>query len=175
MSSTSTYSGYAPGLAAGALGLGLLYRFSPVIHANTSPSITSGKLLLSVIAFVTSTGCYFADWSNTHVFNPRWPPHAKFHNGQTMSMGLCLGLCTAYFTWRRKPTIEVERADLFVAGLLGSLYWITGVSAGLYPGTLFIDPEFGEGHPQAYGFTVLAAMSWLGYWLEIRRLNGSKV
>jgi uncharacterized membrane protein len=95
-------------------------------------------------------------------------------NGQTMSMGLCLGLLTAYYTWRGKPTLEVERSDIFTAGILGGLYWITGLSAILYPNTLFIDPEFGEGHPQAYFFLVFAAMSWLGYWLETRRLNAAK-
>lgn len=174
MSSTYTYSGYAPGIAAAALGLGLLYQFSPALRANTSPNITSGKIVLSLVALFTSTGCYLADWSETHVFNPRWPPHAKFHNGQTMSMGLLLGLSTAYFTWRRKPTLELQKADIFVAGLLGSLYWITGLSGGLYPGTLFTDPEFGEGHPQLYGFSVFAAMSWLGYWLEMRRLDGGQ-
>lgn len=89
-------------------------------------------------------------------------------------MGLSLGLLTAYFTWRKKSTSQLEEADLFTAGILGSLYWITGLSAILYPGTLFLDPEFGEGHPQAYGFSVFAAMSWLGYWLETRRLTAAK-
>jgi hypothetical protein len=88
MSSTYTYSGYAPSLAAGALVLGLLYQVSPALRANTSPDITPGKVLLSVVALFTSTGCYLADWSDSHVFNPRWPPHAKFHNGQTMSNSL---------------------------------------------------------------------------------------
>ena len=85
---------------------------------------------------------------------------------------MALGLCTAYFTWRQKQTTEMQHADVFVAGIFGSLYFITGVSAGLYPGTLFTDPEFGEGRPQLYASPALAALSWLGYWLETRRLEG---
>jgi hypothetical protein len=84
MSSSYSYSGYAPGLAAGAVGLGLLYQFFPALRANTSPDITPGKIVLTAVALFTSTGCYLADWSDSHVFNPRWPPHAKFHNGTTM-------------------------------------------------------------------------------------------
>lgn len=45
-----------------------------------------GRILLALVAVVTSVGGYIADWNETHVYNPRWPPHAKFHNGQTMSM-----------------------------------------------------------------------------------------
>ena len=84
MSSSYAYSGYAPGIVASAVGLGMLYTFSPAIRANINPAITPGKVLLSLVGLFTSTGCYFADWSDTHVFNPKWPPHAKFHNGQTM-------------------------------------------------------------------------------------------
>ena len=98
--------------------------------------------------------------SPTHVLNPAWPPHAKFHNGQTMSMGLCLGLLTLYYTWR--PT-RAPKDSLFTAALLGSLYWITGMSAILYPGTMWMDPEFGEDAPQKVAFAVLAVLAWVGY------------
>lgn len=84
MSSTYAASGYAPAIAASALGLGLLYQIFPALCANTSSEITPGKIVLTAVALFTSTGCYLADWSDTHVFNPRWPPHAKFHNGETM-------------------------------------------------------------------------------------------
>ncbi|KIW15546.1 hypothetical protein PV08_05594 [Exophiala spinifera] len=62
--------------------------------------ITPGRVCLSLVAGVLGPGCFVADWSRTHVFNPRWPPHAKFHNGQTMAMGASLALGTLYYTWR---------------------------------------------------------------------------
>lgn len=124
------------------------------------PPVTTGRICLTVNALATSIGCYLADWSESHILNPRWPPHAKFHNGQTMSFGLTLGILTFYYTWRASPQ---PKDSLRTAAILGSLYYVCGLSAILYPGTLAVDPEFGEGFPQFWLFTGLMALSWLGY------------
>lgn len=131
-------------------------------------SITPGRICLTVSALVTSTGCYLADWSKSHLLNPRWPPHAKFHNGQTMSFGLALGILTAYYTWRATPQ---PKDSLMTAAIFGSLYYIAGLSAILYPGTLAVDPEFGEGFPQFWLFAGMTGLPWLGYLLESRSLR----
>lgn len=191
-------------------------------HSSASrtspPRITLGRFLISIAALMTSTACYVADWSETHVLNPRWPPHAKFHNGQTMSMGLALGIATLWYTWRRRrqgpaaaplsrkletskereatttshpaawgaagtggrsdskaaqvqAQAEAEMDDLTTAAIFGSLYWVTGLSAILYPGTLWVDPEFGTGAPQIPPFTINLLLVWIGWWLERRRLS----
>lgn len=46
---------------------------------------------------------------------------------------------------------------------MGSLYWVAGLSAILYPGTLAVDPEFGEGFPQFWVFVGGLVMPWVGY------------
>ncbi|KAL6243529.1 hypothetical protein RBB50_009522 [Rhinocladiella similis] len=132
---------------------------------------TIGRSLLTLVALSTSISCYLADWNETHVKNPRWPPHARFHNGQTMSMGLCLGMLTAYYTWRTTPNLAAERDSLTTAALIGTLYWVTGMSGILYPGTKWQDPEFGEGGPQRALFGAHAVLCWVGWWLEMRRLS----
>ncbi|MDI1491799.1 MAG: hypothetical protein OHK93_003010 [Ramalina farinacea] len=110
------------------------------------PAVTAGRVCLTVAALTTSISPYIADWNETHVKNPNWPPHARFHNGQTMSTGLALGLLTLYFTWRRSPINAVD--SLRTAAILGSFYGATAMTAIMYPGALAIDPEFGEGFPQ---------------------------
>jgi hypothetical protein len=125
-----------------------------------------GKALLSLSALNQIFGPFIADFNHTHVKNPRWPPHAKFHNGQTMSMGLLLGLATLYYTYRSRPSGLAKKDDYFTAAIFGSLYWITGLSAILYPGSKGMDPEFGEGFPQVYIFGPLMMASWIGAWLE---------
>lgn len=146
--------------------------------SNGSPSSTAllpARAILSVLAGLTAVGGYLADWNETHVFNPRWPPHAKFHNGQTMSTGLCLGLATAYYTWRPTNTGTISGAmdNLFTATIFSSLYWITQVSAILYPGSDWCDEEFRHlGTPQKRGAPVLLGMTWFAYGLGRWRASG---
>ncbi|MCJ1407394.1 hypothetical protein MMC19_001465 [Ptychographa xylographoides] len=150
-----------------------------------------GRIILTIIGIGTSVGPYIADFNKTHIHNPRWPPHAKFHNGQTMSMGALLGLLMLYYTWRQPPTVPgsptpssastaagyaavAQRENLWVAALFGSLYYVCGLSALLYPGALGMDPEFGEGSPQTWLFGGLLVFTWLGWWLEVRGIEVGK-
>lgn len=132
-----------------------------------------GRIILTVSAIAQIFGTYLADFNETHVKNPRWPPHARFHNGQTMSMSACLALATLYYTHRRVP--HSSAADsLFTAVIFSSLYWITALSGILYPGALAVDPEFGEGFPQFWLFNGFLAANWLGWWLETKDLAVSE-
>ena len=96
------------------------------------------KVLVSLVSVVTIFGAFVFDWDQTHIFNPNWPPHAKFHNGQTMSMGVALGFLSLWLLWRKK---NVQNFDFNLSVVIASLYWITQASAILYPGTDFFDPN----------------------------------
>ncbi|KAI1084315.1 hypothetical protein F5B20DRAFT_593427 [Whalleya microplaca] len=110
-----------------------------------------GRILLTLDSLCLIFGAPIADYSHTHMFNPRWPPHAKFHNGQTISLSVLLGLTTLYYTWRKPDTPLLRREYMRMAAILGSVYWLSGLSAILYPGTMGLDPEFGgPGFPQRW-------------------------
>ena len=128
-----------------------------------------GRALISLTSLVTAVGPYRADWNETHVHNPAWPPHAKFHNGQTMSMGLCLGLACVYYTWRDSTADSAITAMVF-----GSLYYVTGLAAWFFPGTLPMDPEFGEGFPQLKIFGTGILLAWAGCALEVFRVRSEE-
>ncbi len=58
-----------------------------------------GAWIITLVALITIFGPYLADWNETHIYNPRWTPHAKFHNAQTMAFGPLLGALSLYFLW----------------------------------------------------------------------------
>jgi hypothetical protein len=101
-----------------------------------------GKSLLNLVALWSAIGSYFFDWNATHIYNPNWPPHAKFHNAQTMLLGTALGLLSLALLWLVRGD---DRRRIYSAGVLASLYWITQSAALLFPGTALADPQFA--HP----------------------------
>ncbi|KAI5861318.1 hypothetical protein GGS23DRAFT_146057 [Durotheca rogersii] len=136
----------------------------------------AGRVLLTVDALGMAIGTVVADCFNeTHMFNPRWPPHAKFHNVQTVLLAEMLAALTLYYTWRRARTAELRREHLFGAAWAGSAYWAAGLLSILPPGTAGRDPEFGgPAFPQAKLFVALAACGLLGAWLEARRVAAAE-
>jgi predicted small integral membrane protein len=57
--------------------------------------------LVTIVDGLTSFLAYFFDWDETHVYKARWPPHAAFHNAQTLILGPLLGLSSLWFLWGR--------------------------------------------------------------------------
>ncbi|MER6567880.1 DUF6640 family protein [Streptomyces sp. NPDC001093] len=99
--------------------------------------ISTGKTLLTLTSLVTAYGSYFFDWNETHIYNPNWPPHAKFHNAQTMSMGTAVGMAGLYTLWGRRGPWTRDRLQVSTAA--ASVYWITQLSSTLFPGTALFD------------------------------------
>jgi Family of unknown function (DUF6640) len=95
--------------------------------------ISLGKILISASAVFGGVGPYLADWNETHIYNPTWPPHAKFDNAQTMSLGAGLAGATLLQLWRPAQTTAATRAALDGAAVSAALYWVTQISALAYP------------------------------------------
>jgi hypothetical protein len=124
-----------------------------------------GKILIAIVALMTAFGSYVFDWNNTHIFNPAWPPHAKFHNAQTMLLGTMLGFLTL---WMLKGN------NLRLTVVIASFYWLGQVGAICFPGTALTDPEFihaGQLPAQLIVDVVMLGMLTLAYLLEVRRFN----
>ena len=76
-----------------------------------------------------------------HLYNPAWPPHAKFHNGQTMLMGIVNGTIALVVLFAVHP---LTLPFFLVATAAASAYWLTMLLAPLFPGTAWSDPEFAD-------------------------------
>ena len=135
-----------------------------------------GRALILLGNLAYSAGAFLADYNETHIYNPRWPPHAKFHNGQTMTLGVLLAATSFAFVYksllpgRSKPAV---REDLWWAAVVGSLYCVAGLSAIWYPDAAWTDPEFVvEGQvTQLPIFGAVAVAVWSGYAVEVWRLG----
>jgi hypothetical protein len=99
----------------------------------------SSRLIFTALGILLPLGSHLADYNETHIFNPRWTPHAKFHGGQTLMFSILLGALSVFFAWRK----TTDRPNLvFAASGFAALYWLTQAGAILYPGTAAFDPEF---------------------------------
>ena len=99
----------------------------------------SARALLGFVALVGGITPWIADYNETHIFNPRWPPHAVFHDGQVLAATSLASAVALYFLNRRRG----DRWSNFLAAFwLAALYWISLAAAGLFPNAAWLDPEF---------------------------------
>ena len=101
------------------------------------------KWIIAVIA-VFNFGGLVADalvpaTAKQHLWNPRWPPHAKFHNGQTMLMGMLSGSISLAILFGFRP---LTLPHFLLAAATAANYFVAMVLVPMFPGTGWTDPEF---------------------------------
>jgi hypothetical protein len=72
-----------------------------------------GQVLLSLSLVGTAVGTVLADWNRSHVFNPDWPPHARFHAAAFVLATVGLSLLGLWLVWKRsedRGTCELAAA-----------------------------------------------------------------
>ena len=135
-------------------------------------SVPRGLMAANNLAF--SGLVFLKGWDETHVHNPHWPPHARFHSGQCMSFGAMASLTATYLLHRREPAGEAaERDSLLLAAIVGSLTTASGLTALLYPGSRWADPEWDNGKlmgPQGWFYLGQLVLNWALYLMERTRM-----
>ncbi|KAK5107474.1 hypothetical protein LTR62_001092 [Meristemomyces frigidus] len=144
----------------------------------SSPAFTPGRAIITAGNLMYSIGAYIADFNETHVYHPSWPGHARFHNGQTMSLGICLASMSLYFAYRPVFTAgmsaEAVRQNMLWSAVIGSFYCAAGMSAILYPGAQWYDPPLTQDPGQRWLFSGICVAMGFGYALESWRLGKGK-
>jgi hypothetical protein len=97
-------------------------------------------LLISVAA-LTTVGGFVADWNRTHLFNPDWSPHARFHDALSMALGALLGVCGLCLLCRKGKD---PLTDVALGALLPSLFWTAQGASFASPGAEGFEAEFPE-------------------------------
>ena len=101
--------------------------------------IPVGKILLSVLCVFLMLGAFAADYNSTHLLNPNWTGHAKFHGSMTMALGAVSALMALSILWL--PVFALDAKDRITLGAaISSIYWICMVVASFFPGVSLGDP-----------------------------------
>jgi hypothetical protein len=107
-----------------------------------------GQRVLTAVAGITAVSGFTMDWNRTHLFNPAWTPHAKFHDALTISLGTMLGSASLYFLHRRRGSREDNRD---VGTLLPALFWAGLGTSAFFPGAEGLESEFPHLVPRVKG------------------------
>src|SRR5829696_10244525 len=136
---------------------------------------TKGRVLLTSVAALTTVGGFLADWNHTHLFNPNWPPHARFHDALSILLGSLLGASGLYFLCRRTGHSD---SDLALGTLLPAFFWAAQGASFAFPGVEGFEAEFPEKVPRVkevwvnerFSSVLMLALLAVGYAAERRRL-----
>ena len=98
------------------------------------PLFTPGRILIVLGNLLYSIGAFLADFNETHVYNPTWPPHARFHNGQTMTLGVLLAAMSLYLACRPCISSDSMRPAeamrcVTESAVVGCFYCVAGLAA----------------------------------------------
>lgn len=125
-----------------------------------------GRSLLTLANVITVAAPLAADWNDSHIFNERWPAHARFHGVAALAMSATLSSANIWSLWSGER--GQARARFFGAAVPVA-YWAPFFLAPLVPGTALDDPP----HPVqrvagvpvsllgAAATTATAAAGWL--------------
>ena len=128
------------------------------------------KILLSVLVVVSTLVSVVVDWNSSHVFNPDWHPHGRFHDVMLLTLLVGLVPLLLWLLWRSSSEPEVAIA---VTTSILVIFWGSFYVNLLIPGTtpaanLEESPPSLLGLP-LYPNMVIAAiiiiLALVGYWL----------
>jgi hypothetical protein len=95
------------------------------------------QLFMTLLWVSVAWGPISADFNATHILNPDWPPHSKFHMMMVFSDAVVLGLFGLYLCWGPTKS-RLERLRL--SAVLGLLYTVgllvATVTMPLYGGSI---------------------------------------
>ncbi len=130
-----------------------------------------GKLILGFVLVVGAIVATAVDLNTTHLFNPAWHPHARFHDALFLLSLDGASLIVLWLLWRRgkEPDLGVKVAALFSVVAWTPFFYIEA----LIPGTsLLADDNIPVLRlaglslaPNQIVATVLLALTAIGYWL----------
>jgi hypothetical protein len=98
--------------------------------ASTAVGREAGRGLLNLANLITAVAPVAADWNDSHIFNQRWPSHARFHGVVALAMTSSLASLNLWSLWSDATDRRTSR--LFAAAVPVG-YWAPFLVAPLVP------------------------------------------
>lgn len=134
-----------------------------------------GRSLLTLANVITVAAPVAADWNDSHVFNERWPGHARFHGVTALTMATSLSAVNIGSIWSGGS--DPARARFFAAAVPVA-YWAPFFLAPLVPGTAVDDPPHPVQRVAGVPISLLGAAATIATaaagWLIDRRAPASR-
>jgi hypothetical protein len=96
-----------------------------------------GRSLLTLANVITVAAPVAADWNESHIFNDRWPAHARFHGVTAVVMATTLSSANIWSLWSNHNDPRTAR---FFAAAVPVAYWAPFFVALTVPGAAVDDP-----------------------------------
>ena len=127
------------------------------------------RILITVATLLYGVLPLLADLSETHVLNPSWTPHARFHLVWLLATGASIAALALWLLW--------VRGDVVLAAVLGLCvlagFWIAAATKSLYGGALADgggpEEEPGAVAANAVFFGLIMALLLVGLVVHLRR------
>jgi hypothetical protein len=133
--------------------------------------IRISRVLLSIVLVSTAVVSVAVDWNATHIFNPEWHPHAKFHDVVMLWLLSGMSIMALWLLWRRSTEPDIAYT---VAMLVPVVFWSPFFFTTLaIPGTS-LQADLKEAPPMVAGIpiypnvavaTVSVVLALVGYGL----------
>jgi hypothetical protein len=83
--------------------------------ASSAVGREAGRGLLTLANLITAVAPVAADWNDSHIFNRRWPSHARFHGVVALAMTSSLASRNLWSLW--SPSTDRRTRRLFAAAV----------------------------------------------------------
>ena len=95
------------------------------------------KLLITLVSISLPVGGWFFDAIKeppTHLYNPAWPPHARYHSACWLIVITLAALGSIWLLWGRYRERN-SRLSILLAAFLPGMFYVSFLPALLFPGT----------------------------------------
>lgn len=128
----------------------------------------NGRLIVTFAVVATPAIQVIADVNTTHLFNPDWLPHARFHAVVGTTTLVSWAATSLWLLWRPRSSPAERRLGVTVAALYPVFSWAPFFLAAVTPGAALEDvpgtaPRLGGIPLNMGGAAALTLVSLIGY------------